>query len=107
MPDHSAGPYKFVYPEQQRHMIRVYGARAARRGIGPAYLAALKSVDHHLTTDPLAWGDPQNRLRHLRLLLCHGMREPLHAYYAADEQRRIVYVREIKPLPDQGLDEDA
>jgi hypothetical protein len=60
-----------------------------------------------MATDPLVWGDPHNVLPHLRLRLFHGIHAPLHAFYAVDEERRIVYVRQIKPLPHQGLDEGA
>ena len=86
-------------------MLRAYGARARERGIHGAYVAAVKSIQHHLATDPLIWGDPQNHLQYMRLTLYHGTHDPLHAFYAVDEQPRIVYVREIKPLPSRGLDD--
>jgi hypothetical protein len=79
---------------------------AAKRGLSAAYLTAVRSMHYHMMTDPLVWGDPQNWLRHLRLTLYHGTYDPLHVFYAVDEQRRIVYVREIKPLPGCGLDDD-
>ncbi|HBI43495.1 MAG TPA: hypothetical protein DDY78_11660 [Planctomycetales bacterium] len=104
MPKHPDRPYEIIYLGNQGSLLRTYGARAAERGILEAYVAAVKSIQRHLKTDPLEWGDPQNRLRHLRLLLCHGIQSPLHAYYAVDEKRRIVYVQEIKALPGRGLD---
>ncbi len=100
----SGSRYRVVYSERHRQAIHAGGIKAAQLGLGSAYLAAIKSIDHRLKTDPLGWGDPQNRLRHLRLTVYHGMRTPLHAYYAVDEKRRIVYVQEISPLPDQGMD---
>jgi hypothetical protein len=89
----------------QGPLLRAYGAQAATRGFLDSYVAAVKIIEHRLTMDPLEWGDPQNRLRNLQLLLFHGIQSPLHVYYAVDEARRIVYVQEIKPLPGRGLDE--
>jgi hypothetical protein len=100
-----SGPlYKVVYAENQRRAVRLYGTRAARRGILGAYLDAIRAMHEHLTVDPVAWGDPQNRLRHLGLLLCHRIEGPLRIHYAVDKTRRIVYLRTIQPMPGQGLD---
>ncbi len=82
--------YRVVYSEIQRQAIRADGIRATQLGLGPAYLAAVKSIHRRLLTDPVRWGDPQNRLRHLGLIVYHGMQTPLHAYYAVDQKRRIV-----------------
>ena len=106
MADHSSPLYKVVYSEYQIRMIRELGETAADRGLGDAYVEAVKFIHNRMSTDPLVWGDPQNWLRHLRLTLYHGTYDPLHVFYAVDEQRRIVYVREIKPLPGRGLDDD-
>jgi hypothetical protein len=99
------GPYTVVYSEQQRRAIRALAATASRRGLLASYLAAAKAMHHLMETDPLGWGDPHNRLQHLGLTLCHGVRAPLHAYHAVDVRRRIVYVREVQPLPRHGFDE--
>ena len=106
MPETPGPPYRLVYPEKQRRLIRDYGLRAARRGIGPAYLAAIRSIDSHLKTDPITWGDPQNTLSEMGLTLFHGMQSPMHVFYAVDERRRIVYVQSVKPLPHRGLDDE-
>jgi hypothetical protein len=102
-PPHDA-PYQIILGSQGRS-LRLYGARAAKRGLLRAYVAAVKSIQHHLAADPLDGGDPHNRLQFLGLTLYHGTHDPMHVFYAVDEQRRIVYVREIKPLPGRGLDE--
>jgi hypothetical protein len=105
MSDPAGSLYKVVYSDYQIRMVRELGKKAAKRGLNNAYLRAIKFIHRRMRTDPLVWGDPQNRLRHLRLLLCHGTRAPLQVFFAVDEQRRIVYVREIKPLPGRGLDD--
>jgi len=105
MPKRPDRPYKIIFLGDQGSVLRALGERAAERGVFDAYAVAVKSIQHRLTTDPLVWGDPQNHLPHLQLLLCHGTRVPLHVYFAVDEQRRIVYVRDIKPFPSCGLDD--
>jgi len=104
MPKRPNPPYKITFLGNHGSWLRACGERAAERGVLNDYTAAVKSIERRLATDPLEWGDPQNRLRHLQLLLYHGIQSPLHVYYAVDEARRIVYVQEIKPLPGRGLD---
>jgi hypothetical protein len=107
MAEQTGGPYSVVYSGLQRQAVRAYGERAAQRGILAAYLDAIRSMHDHLTTDPLDWGDPQNRLRHMGLLLCQRIHRMLLVHYAVDEQRRIVYLRSIRPMPNRGLGDEA
>jgi hypothetical protein len=72
-------------------------------GIQREYLAALRAIERHLATDPVGWGDPDFVLRQAGLRMCHGTEPPLLVYYAVDELRRIVYVKEFRPLPESGL----
>jgi hypothetical protein len=105
MPDPADPLYEVVYSEYQLNVIRALGKLAAERGLRTAYLTAVRSMHYHMETDPLVWGDPQNRLQYLQLTLYHGTHDPLQVFYAVDEQRRIVYVREVKPFPGRGLDD--
>lgn len=107
MSDTPGRPYQVVYSEQQQSLVRTLGQRAGRRGLLNAYLDAIKLMRHHLAVDPLSWGDPHNRLRHLGLILYQRIQGPLRLYYAVDEQRRIVYLRTIKPMPHLGLDDEG
>ncbi len=106
MAEHSGGLYKVVYSGKQRRAIRAYGERAGRRGILGVYLEAIRTMHDHLTTDPLSWGDPHNRLPHLGLVLYQRIHGLLLVRYAVDETRRTVYLREIRPMRSRGL-EDA
>ncbi|HVS39258.1 MAG TPA: hypothetical protein VMS17_27120 [Gemmataceae bacterium] len=98
-------PFRAVYSGIHRQKIRTYAARAAVRGIGPAYRAAVKAMHDHLETDPQEWGDPHNRLPHSGLILYHGVQSLLHVFYAVDPVRRLVFVRDILPMPRHGLDD--
>lgn len=83
--------------------LRVFGERAKRLGLQRDFLDAVKYISARLAEDPLRWGDPQYRYRQLDLLLCRGIHRMLQAHYAVDETRRIVYVKEFKPLPGHPL----
>ena len=104
MPEPPGARYRVVYSEFQRRAVRALGERAAGRGILGAYLDALRTMDLRLATDTARWGDPQNNLYHLGLTLFHRVEGPLCVLYAVDEQRRLVYLRSIMPMPNLGLE---
>jgi hypothetical protein len=95
--------FRVVYPERVRADLRQLGRRAWQAGMAGELARALREIDSRLRTDPVAFGDPGYRLRHLALLTCRGSRPPLYVYYAVDEDRRIVYVTEFKPAPGSPL----
>jgi hypothetical protein len=92
------GLYKVVFSGQQREQLRRWGHAAVRLGLGEQYLAALKEIDEQLRKDPVSWGNPLRQLREGGLLLCHRACSPLHVSFAVDEERQIVYVKEIRTL---------
>jgi hypothetical protein len=105
MTDSPERPFRAVYSENHRQAIRACAARAAVRGMGSAYRAAVKAIHDHLETDPQEWGDPHNRLPHSGWILYHGMQSPMHVFYAVDPDRHLVFVRDILPIPNHGLDD--
>src|SRR4051794_41951871 len=90
----AAPPYRVVYPEVVRAALRALGEQARRAGVALDYARALRLIDGRLRADPLGWGDPNYRLRHLGLLVCRGLHPLLYVRYAVDESRRIVHVIE-------------
>ena len=107
MPNNFAGSYKFVCSGEQREQLKTWAVRAATRGIAAEYAAALKTVYHQLTTDPLTWGDPWYRLDYLGLQVYQRACTPLHVSYAVDATRRIVYIRKFTLLSGSGLEQDG
>ena len=70
--------------------------RARTEGRLHEVLDAMKRVYLDLGGDPLAVGEPHNRLKHLELLLCVVVEQPLVVRFAIDEKRQWVYLRSIE-----------
>jgi hypothetical protein len=62
MANNSADPYQIAPTVEQLKQLKTWAQRATALGKAAEYLAALKAIHHHLTTDPLTWGDPWCRL---------------------------------------------
>jgi hypothetical protein len=103
MTEQPGGPYQVCCSEKELERLRVLAQRATTLGIRKEFLAALKSINQKLSSEPLSWGDPQYRLSNLGLLFCHGIYSMLHAYYAVSEERHLVFVKEILALPNSPL----
>ena len=104
MSDAPDAPYRIVFSGVQTARARALGDTAAGRGLLPDFLAALRLALERLAADPLEWGDPYADLRFLGLQLHHRSCPPLNVFYAVDPLRRIVYIKDIDPLPGGGLD---
>jgi hypothetical protein len=101
----SSAAYKLVLSAKQRQQLRTWAERAAAGGKTAEYLAMLKTINHHLTTEPLVWGDPWFRLSQLNLQVYERACTPLHISYAIDIEQRIVYVVKFTPFSASGLEE--
>src|SRR5262249_21123593 len=100
-------PYKIDYVNRGELFARLTNraTEAARLGLREQFTTSLKVIEEKLRTQPLEWGDPQFRARHAKSVMCHGMHLLLHVYYAVHEESRVVWVKEIKPLPGHGFTE--
>ncbi len=96
--------YQLVTSAEQHMQMRMWAERAAERGRLASYLAALKMIFQQLRETPSAWGDPCNRLVYLGLQVYHRVYAPLYVSYAVDEEKRIVYLKTLTPLPRSGLE---
>jgi hypothetical protein len=84
--------------------LRTWLQDASGLGIRPQYEGALRALTQNLANRPLEWGDPQYRLRHMKLLVLHRLEPLFQAHYAVDEERRIVYLMQVSPRPGSPLD---
>ncbi len=96
-------PFQVVFPQYILQNLKAWGQKAIALGIRQQFAAALRTVLAKMTVEPLRWGDPNFRLHNMGLLVCHRVYQMLDVTYAVDEQRRIVYVKEMKPLPGHPL----
>src|SRR5262245_54335070 len=106
MADPASPPFRVSFSREFGARLRGLGRRAAELGIGDEFLAAVREINRRLTDDPLAWGDPNYRLHHLGLLMCQAIYSFLQVLYAVDEARRLVVIKEIRPLPGHALEEN-
>jgi hypothetical protein len=96
--------YRIDASERVRDRVRVLIFRAVRKGLIAELSAALTAMTSRLAADPTSWGDPYSRLRALDLLMYRRLEGPIIVYYAVDQARRIVYVRNVLPFPGRGLE---
>ncbi|OAI47117.1 hypothetical protein AYO44_10085 [Planctomycetaceae bacterium SCGC AG-212-F19] len=100
----SGNRYKVCCAPKDLEQLKAWGKKAAKLGMRDAFIAALKTINDRLATDPLAWGDPYFHLRQLGLLCCHGIHAMLHVYFAVDDEKKLVFVKEFKILPGHPLE---
>jgi hypothetical protein len=79
---------------------------ARRRGVVAAYAESLERLTRQLRRSPLDWGDPLFNYASLNLRLYRVICGPVIVHYAVNEERRVVYIRDIRPLPGGALDPD-
>jgi hypothetical protein len=93
-----------AYSEHVRDGLRELAARAKVRGLGRAFLAALKDLDRRLRIYP-QFGEPLYDLTLEPGQVCIGTIPPLSVRYILDEQRRqVTVVNSLTPLPGSGLE---
>jgi hypothetical protein len=85
-------------------VLRLWAGQAARLGFGESYRAAVLAIHNHMTDHPLSWGDPLYQLHHLDRTVYRGIHRPLQVLYAVHQARRLVFVKEFRPMTDSGLE---
>jgi hypothetical protein len=96
-------PYRVVYSERARQRLRLLSARAARAGLGPQFLEAVKELDQRLRLYP-QFGEPLFDLTAEPGAIRVGVIVPLVVRYAVHEERRLVMVAAPpRLLPRSGI----
>lgn len=104
MPDNPEGSFRVLYFDHTIKATKALADRATALGIRQLFLASLKAVQTKLKHEPLTWGDPLFRYHHMGLVMRHGIQSLVHVYYAVDEVNRLVYVRDLLPMPWRWLE---
>jgi hypothetical protein len=105
--EHSQTPYRIDYAGQYRRQLEDLINQAVRLGTLADLEAAVKMIHQRLSTAPSEWGDPLYRLRYLELDLYRGTHTPLNIIYAVDEQRKLVYLTQVWPMPGHGYTQET
>lgn len=99
--------YQLALSQDLIQRIRSWATRAAKLNLVDQLVATLQAIHQTLTTEPLIWGDPQFHYQHLDLRVYRGIQDMLYVYYAVDEKRRIVYVKDLILRPGHPLGEES
>jgi hypothetical protein len=95
--------YKVANYTGVNEQITALVERAAAAGIRHIVIAALKEMAMHLQTHPLHWGDPEFG-SNLPGVVCHAVLDPIIVRYMVIEEKQVVIVRQVKPLPGSLFD---
>lgn len=100
--EHSETPYQVDYAGLFLRQLEDLVNQAVRLGTLADLAATVKTIHQRLSMTPLEWGDPLYRLRHLELIVYRGTLAPINVHYAVDEQRKLVYLTQVWPMPGHG-----
>jgi hypothetical protein len=100
-------PYRVVYAGQSLQQLNDLIEQAVRLGTLTDLEDTVKKIQQRLAAAPLEWGDPLYHLRYLGLFLFRGTLAPLNVIYAVDEQRKLVYLTQIWPMPGRGYTQET
>src|SRR5579884_2350862 len=103
MPADPGGTYRVSTPGPVIQLLRDWAERAVKRGLREKFTANLRAVQQGLTTEPLAWGEERYTLAGRKARVCQGAVPWLHVTYSVDEQARVVFVMEVRLMPNSPL----
>src|SRR5262245_29511546 len=89
-------PYRLSYLPRHTDRFADRDERSAWPEARALHRVAYQHIDGLLRTRPGSWGDPIRELRHAELTLRRGLHGGILVEYAVDEERRIVYIRDIR-----------
>ena len=85
--------YRIESSAATRASLREIIREAFRQGIGDEVCRLARKIMARLATDPLIYGEPLHRLRHLELEIRVAIESPLAVRYGVDPKRRVVYIK--------------
>jgi hypothetical protein len=91
------GPAK----QQMRDLL----AKAVARNEGEKVRGALEAIVSELETQPHGWGDPLHRTRKEGGQVYRGIKPPLVVRYAVFEPEKVVWLLDVRALPNTPLAE--
>jgi hypothetical protein len=66
-------------------------------------LAAMRTIDNHLRSDPRVFGEPKYHYRALKLELRVAIEPPLVVHFTVHDEQPLVFVKTLDALPGQGF----
>jgi hypothetical protein len=92
--------YRVIWTESARKDASQLADAAIAEGGNAAadLLFSLRKIIEALSWIPVEWGEPYQELFAMKVKVCIGFRENLSVRYGVDEERRLVYVRQIRQM---------
>jgi len=104
MADRAQGKFTVAHHPDVRTAWRRWRQQAARAGILDEYLAALRRLAWRLTNEATDWGEPFQNLHALDMVGRRGVEWFFVAIYSVNEEKRFVYLQNVKLLPNNPLE---
>lgn len=86
--------FRVVMSESLRHKLKQWGEYARQNGLAALLLRDYRLLQQALVQRPLS-GEPAYRLHHMDVIVYRMSFDLLVIYYAVDENRHVVYVKDI------------
>jgi hypothetical protein len=102
IPDPSP-PFEFEPSGAIRDRIAHLLTEADKRGVLAEAAAAFHQIVRWLIRRPRKWGDPIRNLRHAQVTVYRGIHWDLACQYGVHDRVPIVFLSDIRPLPDNPL----
>jgi hypothetical protein len=93
-----AQPYQIELFPSARTCVKRCSQEAVRRGLAKEYAAVLRAIQEKLRTAPLTWGDPASYFRGIKLWKYNRLFDRLFVVYYVQEEERVVFIEDIKPV---------
>jgi hypothetical protein len=98
-------PYRVESSAATQASLREIIREAFQQGIGDEVCRVARRIIARLAADPLIYGEPIHRLRHLKLEIRVAIESPLAVRYGVDPKRRVVYIKSFHFSGSSGMPE--
>ena len=106
MPPLENNPWRLSHSAEFIVQLKLWIRQAAQIGISQELIAGIKHIHENLQSQPLEWGDPLHRLKHLNLLICHRLYRRIYTTYGVHENEHTVFIQHIRLISGHPLSDD-
>jgi hypothetical protein len=88
--------YDVIFSDLQLQTIEKLHEQAFEKGLGDAFLDALRFIEKNLRNDPIHFGDPLYTLPAAKLIVYLRAVYPVAVDYGVHQEKAIVFIRSIR-----------
>ena len=94
----SGEPFRLLSSGRTKDRVRQLRVDADAAGISARIARSLQEIERYLELDPKEWGDPFQRLEHLKQTLYRRIYDKLSVEYSVHDTERFVWLSRIRPV---------